>query len=235
MKATKRLKRTLLRRDDWRCGVHLGGCGERIRNYGEATVDHIFTKSFFKDREPGIEPADCNKVWNLQPMHCECNNRRGGQIYGFPVFSCRCHWLEIVAGENGGHIVMLHYMTEAGEETWEVCTERHDFVGARRLSTGKFSDSFGGAEQVQVGSLWSMPVHRPGPKEKVVEAVVGEGWSGHAFPALEMKEVQVFNAMEQLRRMRVRDALTIEWFNRRMNPASIEVHYTATIPAERES
>ena len=28
----------------------------RIRNRAEASLDHIFTKSFFKDREDGIRP-----------------------------------------------------------------------------------------------------------------------------------------------------------------------------------
>ena len=85
MKSSKRLTR-LLPRDNYLCGIHVSGCGKPIRNKKDATVDHIFTKSFFKDREDGVEPKHYNKDWNLQPMHQECNNDRHGQIYGFPLF-----------------------------------------------------------------------------------------------------------------------------------------------------
>ena len=75
MKSSKRLTR-LLPRDNYLCGTHVSGCGKPIRNKKDATVDHIFTKSFFKDREDGLEPKHYNKDWNLQPMHQECNNDR---------------------------------------------------------------------------------------------------------------------------------------------------------------
>ena len=63
MKSNKMLTR-ILSRDGHLCGVHIGGCGKPIRNRADATVDHIFTKSFFKDRVDSVRPAHYNKDWN---------------------------------------------------------------------------------------------------------------------------------------------------------------------------
>ena len=63
MKSRKMLTR-ILPRDAHLCGAHVGGCGLPIRNRRYATVDHIFTKSFFNDREDGVEPKHYNKDWN---------------------------------------------------------------------------------------------------------------------------------------------------------------------------
>ena len=80
----------------------------RIRNRAEASLDLIFTKSFFKDREDGIGPKHYNEEWNCQPMHQECNTKRGGQIYGFPLCTCSCHWLQIDRMSKG-QVLTLHY------------------------------------------------------------------------------------------------------------------------------
>ena len=107
MNNRKQLSR-ILPRDSHLCGIHVGGCGKQIKTRTEATVDHIFTKSFFKDREDSVRPKDYNKDWNLQPMHQQCNGDRGGQIYGFPLFTCACHWLRIDKTPKG-HILTLHH------------------------------------------------------------------------------------------------------------------------------
>ena len=50
MNNRRRLSR-LLHRDNYLCGIHIDGCGSKIPSRAEASLDHIFTRSFFKDRE----------------------------------------------------------------------------------------------------------------------------------------------------------------------------------------
>ena len=56
MSSSKKRSR-LLRRDGFLCGTHLGGCGKRIESIRGATVDHIFTQSFFREFEAPAETA----------------------------------------------------------------------------------------------------------------------------------------------------------------------------------
>ena len=126
MNNRRRLSR-LLHRDNYLCGIHIDGCGSKIPSRAEASLDHIFTRSFFKDREEGITGADYNRDWNCQPMHKECNTKRGGQIYGFPLFTCTCHWLQIDR-TPAGHVLTLHYGTDESHSEYTVSTEEHNFV-----------------------------------------------------------------------------------------------------------
>ena len=208
MKNRKRLS-YLLHRDVRRCGIHVGGCGKRIRNRSDASLDHIFTKSFLKDREDGIRPQDYNQSWNCQPMHKACNAKRGGQIYGFPLFACSCHWLQIDPAPKG-HVLTLHYRNKRSKLAFQITTERHSFV-FRNISTGKFSAELGGSPEVEVGSAWSMGQLKPGKK-----GVTGPGQLGHALPRIDPQEVQLFNRLE-LQRIEGNSSETIETFNRRMN------------------
>ena len=178
MNPRKRLS-SLLPRDGYICGIHVGGCGMRIRNRADATVDHIFTKSFFKDREDNIRPKHYNQEWNCQPMHRECNSKRGGQMYGFPLFTCSCHWLQM-EHTSSGHVLMLHYGRKV---SIPVITEKHRFV-SRNLSTGKFSAEFGGNPEVEISSVWSMGQLKPGKK-----GITGKGQLGHALPRIAPEEV----------------------------------------------
>ena len=171
MKRRTQLTR-LLKRDKKRCGIHVGGCGKEIPNRSEATVDHIFTKSFFRDREKGVKPEDYNKDWNCQPMHSACNNQRGGQIYGFPLFSCKCHLLKIVHMSKG-YILFLHYLPE--EIKYPVTSAKHGFV---------FPDRSGG----HISAVWSMGTVGPGKK-----GITGKGNLGHALPRISPDEVDAFN------------------------------------------
>ncbi len=216
MKSSKMLTR-ILPRDGHLCGIHVGGCGEPIRNRRDATVDHIFTRSFFKDREDGIRPALYNKDWNCQPMHQECNEDRGGQIYGFPIFTCSCHWLQMVRTAKG-HILNLHYGRRRGSGSFTVVTEERSFV-FNNLSTGAFSDQFGGASEIEIDSLWSTGSLKPGKK-----GIVGKGQLGHAFPRIGPEEVRLFNQLE-IDRIEKGSSETIEKFNRRMDTRSIKVHF----------
>ena len=212
---SRKLLTKLLPRDGNLCGVHIGGCGMRMRNRADASVDHIFTKSFFKDREDSIRPKHYNQEWNCQPMHKECNSSRGGQIYGFPVFTCSCHWLQIDRTSEG-HVLTLHYTKNRSKFTFHVTTEGHSFV-FRNPSTGKFSDEFGGSSEVEITSVGSMGQLKPGKK-----GIAGPGHLGHAFPRIDPEEVLLFNRLE-IQRVKGTSSETIEKFNRRM--LAIWVHY----------
>lgn len=131
----------LLSRDGHLCGIHVDGCGKSIPCRADASLDHIFTKSFFKDSEDGIGPKHYNKEWNCQPMHQDCNTGRGGQIHGFPLFTCSCHRLQIDRTSKG-HVLKLHYRTARSEVAIAVTTEKNNFV-SRKLTTGKFAAEFG--------------------------------------------------------------------------------------------
>ena len=208
----------LLPRDGHLCGIHVGGCGMQISSRADASLDHIFTKSFFKDREDGIRPKHYNREWNCQPMHQECNTMRGGQILGFPLFTCSCHWLQIDRTSTG-HVLTLHHKAKKKELVFNVTTERHGFV-FRNLSTGKFSAEFGGSSHVEISSSWSMGQVKPGNK-----GITGPGQLGHALPRIDPEEVDLFNRLE-LRRIEGSSSETIAMFNSRMIP--MWVHFEAT-------
>ena len=209
MNSRKRLS-YLLPRDGHLCGIHVGGCGMRIRNRADASLDHIFTKSFFKDREDGIRPQHYNEEWNCQPMHQECNTKRGGQIYGFPLFTCLCHWLQIDRTSKS-HVLTMHYKTNKGKFEFTVTGEEHSFV-FRNLSTGEYSAEFGGSPELEITSMWSMGQLKPGKR-----GITGPGHLGHAFPRIDQEEVHLFNQLE-LQRIEGSSSDTIERFNRRMLP-----------------
>ena len=214
----------LLKRDGYRCGIHFGGCGEGALSRADGSVDHIFTRSFFGDREGSITAKDYNRDWNCQPMHRECNTKRGGQIYGFPVFNCVCHWLQIVRTSEG-HVLELHCRTDEGVSTIQVCSEEHRFV-FNNPSTGAFSEELGGNSEAVTSSTWSIPDLKPGKG-----GIVGRGQMGHAFPRISPGEVRLFNLLE-LQRIEGGSSEKIEVFNRRMNPMSMEIHFTVVEEAE---
>ena len=205
----------LLPRDGYLCGLHVGGCRTQIRNRADASLDHIFTKSFFKDRKDGIRPKHYNEEWNCQPMHQECNTERGGQIYGFPLFTCSCHWLQIDRTSQG-HVLTLHYRTNKGKSEFAVTMEEHSFV-FKNPSTGKFSSELGGSPEVEITAIGSMGRLKPGKK-----GIAGPGQLGHAFPRIDPEEVHFFNRLE-LQRIEGTSSETIENFNRRMS--RIWVHF----------
>ena len=187
----------------------------QIRNRADASLDHIFTKSFFKDREDGIRPKHYNEEWNCQPMHQECNTERGGQIFGFPLFTCSCHWLQIDRTSKG-HVLTLHYRTNKGEIEFAMTTEELSFV-FKNPSTGKFSSEFGGSPEVEITAIGSMGRLQPGKR-----GIAGPGQLGHAFPRIDPEEVHLFNRLE-LQRIEGISSETIENFNRRMS--RILVHF----------
>ena len=211
--ASTKMRSRLLRREGHLCGIHLGGCRRRINSIGKASVDHIFTRSFFREFD---SPADVNGDWNCQPMHPNCNEKRGGQIYGFPLFSCECHWLRI--GETSeGHEVVLCYRNEEEELEEHVVCAAGKGITRTKIYTGKFADDFGGATEMPIQSIGTMGNLPPGQK-----GATGIGNLGHKLPTIEVDEVPEFNRRE-LFRVKGVSAPTIEGYNKRI-PA-MEAHF----------
>ena len=65
----------ILDRDDWRCGVHLQGCGGVLKK-GEGDTGHIVPKVVL--RGAGISDAGLSD-WYFQPMHVKCNRKMSTQ------------------------------------------------------------------------------------------------------------------------------------------------------------
>ena len=90
-KMKKKRKLNLLRRDNYRCGIHLGGCGKKI-TLEETSVDHIIPKNIFKryakeymrieeSYKAETKKPLGNELFNLQPMCFSCNNAIKGGVF----------------------------------------------------------------------------------------------------------------------------------------------------------
>ena len=75
-------KLNLLKRDNYRCGIHLDGCGKEI-TLEETSVDHIIPKNIMKKNnliwikkryKNRTKESLANGLFNLQPMCFKCNN-----------------------------------------------------------------------------------------------------------------------------------------------------------------
>ena len=93
----RKQRRRLLKRDDRRCGVHLGGCGKIIELGQECNVDHIIPSAFYsKIAGDNRSLYECD--WNCQPMHVSCNQEKAAEMAEWPKFRCSCHFLQIEEG-----------------------------------------------------------------------------------------------------------------------------------------
>lgn len=91
MKTVKKSRKLLLlERDNYKCGIHLGGCGKKL-TLEETTVDHIFPKNMdrlgclkalSKDGQNiRVRDVRLKGLVNLQPMCPKCNNlAKGGKF-----------------------------------------------------------------------------------------------------------------------------------------------------------
>ncbi len=190
----------VLKRDAYRCGIHLGGCGERftttkkgLQNSCLITLDHIIPESWWRDRQP-VGAEYYNQEWNFQPMHRRCNSSdKRGQIYGFPVFTCRCHWLRIDKTETG-YILLLFYRVGNTAFGNQICTERDLIVISKQDLKNSINLSAGESLVEMPLVVWSLANHKPG-----VEGITGPGYAGHGLPALSPEQVLEFNLLEPQR------------------------------------
>ena len=87
----------VLRRDKRCCGVHLGGCGQIIKEGEGCSVDHIIPTAFFS-KVAGGDRSLYERDWNCQPMHVHCNKNKAAELAEWPKFRCGCHFLQVEEG-----------------------------------------------------------------------------------------------------------------------------------------
>lgn len=163
-----------MRRDNRLCGVHLGGCGRELTSRKEATRDHMVPQSFIAFMPPDRK-REFNDDWNVQPACRKCNNElKGGQVSGWPVYRCRCHYLQL--GDDGG--MYIHERTRSRER-------RH------LLTENVIGDD--GAFQVFPARL---PKH---PNERNEWRGYSLGRGGHLLATITEKSIPAFNWFELVR------------------------------------
>lgn len=82
------LKRRLLERDSYRCGVHVGGCGRKLTKEA-TTIDHIVPRNILRIN-PEIYDQLASDESFLQPMCQDCNSARKQGTLDV-AFACKCH------------------------------------------------------------------------------------------------------------------------------------------------
>ena len=169
----------LLRRDSRRCGIHLGGCGGMIEKKRLGDVDHIIPQSFFRQREPELRRSYYNGDWNCQPTHRGCNHARKGQIHGFPLFHCTCHWLQIETNESGGFCLHVFFRNDSHSDA------------AKHLLDSNCSFVANSPPGMEITAVGSMGIAKRG--------ITGPGYEGHSFPRLAPGEVRELNSLELAR------------------------------------
>ena len=210
----RKLDRLLLKRDGDLCGPHLGGCGNKAGSKSETDLDHIFPKAFFRDTK-ALDPREYDEPWNLQRMHKVCNNEtKVGFVSGFPVFTCKCHWLQI--RERGGKYALEVSYSPADADVHRVVVVPH---GKFDVGDGTMSDPKGlldtAGDHVLIGRLRALDRGMSISSVTVdIAAAFGggrqsfyfvgrqkrgtlrAGENGHRFPLLTPDEVTAFNEFE---------------------------------------
>ena len=140
---TRAGKSSLLKRDDRKCGIHMGGCSGQVQYRSQCEVDHIVPVVLSNALAP--EPREFDNPWNYQPMHKECHKAKEDRLSGrelgeleaavtvgantpedWPRFECRCHYLQIVEGglfvftrdpiDTGSHLLYPKVVRDFGDE-----------------------------------------------------------------------------------------------------------------------
>ena len=195
-KISRQQRSKLLRRDDRKCGIHLGGCGKPIESRSQCSGDHIVPEVLFEALAPS--PTEFDHNWNHQPMHTECNRTKSDRLQGrtltdlevattigaktpddWPRFECTCHYLQII--EGGMY----------------VCTKRPISPGQHLLCPNVVKD-FGDQDR-QDAIL--VPGRITGPKGTplVGYSTLNNSTIGFVLPSFSPRRVQGFNIMEARR------------------------------------
>ena len=130
-------KLNLLKRDNYRCGIHLGGCGKKL-TLEEISIDHIIPKNILKDNKEYIQVKKSYKAYtkesigkglfNLQPMCFKCNNEK--KQGAFPPTNiikrcsnkcCKFIYIETENRDKYGcknYLVFTHYLLKEDKYYW---------------------------------------------------------------------------------------------------------------------
>lgn len=64
-----------------------------------------------------IDKTDFNQDWNCQPMCEDCNQDRGGNLAGWPLYKCSCHFLQVGIHDDEKYGLYIHETTGKKERT----------------------------------------------------------------------------------------------------------------------
>lgn len=197
--ASKNTKLRLLERDGYLCGIHSGGCRQKIDvDADDFDIDHIFPQTFIRDL-PNVN--EFRKPWNYQPMHRVCHERKGrGQINDAVQFDCMCH--HNLIREDGRYVC---YAERRGNEIkWDEVRYWED------VPYGHFVIKPGKSPNVP-GRIVADDRYDVKPKSKGWERM---GWSalpgyehGHLFGFVRPYRRMLFNAVEFARCLRFSEAM----------------------------
>ena len=189
-------KKRLLIRDGKMCGLHLGGCGKQITHseMRVATVDHIIPKGYFlkvtaKDEAFMGKAKEFEQDWNCQLMHGKCNQKRGGQIIGYPRFNCGCHFLHITGGD------LYIWVWEPSLAQWashKIVREVAVDTSPIQRAAARRGHEFVIREHIVIAGNW----RGPGGEREIG---YGKGESGHIIPRLTLAEAKKLNFKELVR------------------------------------
>ena len=181
--------RRIMERDGGVCGAHIEGCDRQLHSADEPEVGHMVHRSYFKFF-PSDRKADFNGDWNCQPECPECNDRRGGQLVDWPLYKCRCHYLQI--SRTGGKATVVIHETTSGEERAHVL-EEPSTDPARQIPgcivwTHPWGQAFG--TSIRAGKL------PPDGSAKGFSRALG---AGHALSMVHFWQIPAFNWFERVR------------------------------------
>lgn len=220
----KTLDRLLIKRDGYICGPHVGGCGKQACSDTETNIDHIFPQAFFRDTK-ALAPEKYNSPWNVQRMHKACNNEaKGGFVFGFPEFKCKCHWLQIrkrgseyalevsyKPSDNGPYRVVVVPFSKfsVGGEISDPKgllprNEEHAVAGFIQVPDRGMSISSISVDPEKVFANGRKLFSFVGKSKR---GTLRKGENNHMFPILTAEEVNVFNQSEK---NRVRNGGTVD-------------------------
>ena len=181
--------RRIMKRDDGICGAHIEGCGRLLHSAGDAEVGHMVHQSFFKSFS-GVRKTDFKNDWNCQPECPRCNDRRGGQLLDWPLYRCRCHYLQI--SRKGGKATVEIRETTTGSECVHVIGEPQ--TDPAKCIPGQFvwSQPWGHAIAVSIraGKL---------PPDGTAKGFSQPLGAGHALSMIYFWQIRAFNWFERVR------------------------------------
>ena len=188
-------------RDARRCGIHLGGCSREIEPGEQYDLDHLIPQSFYMDSPDPNFRRKFENLWNLQPMHRTCHEaHRTGQLWGFPLFQCKCHSLHIK-----DRVLYLRYEELLVVRLYEITPSVVMFNMDGESIPVKMMSSVG-----KIGSTRHRP-ERPRTHGKADRSTAHH--VGHRIPALSDEEIEDFNKLEDERVSSRHTTESIEKFN----------------------
>lgn len=146
-------------------------------------------KSFFKSF-PGARRADFNADWNCQPECPQCNDRRGGQFVDWPLYRCRCHYLQV--SRKGDKATVEIRETITGSERVHIIGEPQTDPARRIPGRIVWSHPWGHA----LGFSIRAGILPPHGKAKGFDRSLG---AGHALSMVHFWQIPAFNWFERVR------------------------------------